>query len=484
MKTRSLFCTSLFFILFVLPLISQTIEPSTLLGRWKDETLPGSSLYNNTYNEVWGLALNGREYAVIGSTQGTHFIDVTRPQDAKQVAFIAGAAAGTNIIHRDYHNFGCYLYAVSDEGSGSLQIMDISGLPDTVQVVYDEDTFFGRSHNIFIDTSAAILYACYPRGAGTTTSPLKLLDISDPVAPQEVAAYNSFGSGPVSHVHDCYVDNGIAFLNLGFDGMAIVDFSDPLQPQNLSTLTDYPFSGYNHSGWATADLNYYYLGDESHGFPIKVLDVSDLSEIEVLGSFDADSPDELSIPHNQVIACNYLYVSYYYDGLQIYDISEPSAPKRVAYFSTSSQEHRKSYEGAWGVYPFLPSGNVLVSDMQEGLFVLSGPDGNCTTNTEMSLTCGLLNPVQSPEKPENSLSVFPQPARDALFISLNRGLKGQEKVNVQLTDIHGRPLERWEKEVFNGSFQLRLSAAIPSGIYLLQIHMGNERFTKKIIIRR
>lgn len=464
-------------------LYGQEPEPATLLGRWSNAALPGSDLYNNTYNEVWGLAVNGREYAVIGSTAGTHFIDVTRPQEAREVAFVAGASSGSNVIHRDYHNYGCYLYAVSDEGRGSLQIMDLGSLPDTVRVVYDDDVFFGRSHNIFIDTSSAILYACYARGGQSTTSPLKLLDISDPTQPKEIATYDSFGSGKVGHVHDCYVENGIAFLNLGFDGMAIVDFTDPLAPVNLSTLTDYPFAGYNHSGWPSTNGKYYYLGDENHGFPMKILDVSDLSEIEVVGNFSADSPSGLSIPHNQIVACNYLFVAYYYDGLQVYDISKPDRPGRVSYFSTSSETARKSYEGAWGVYPFLPSGNILVSDMQEGLFVISGPPDDCETNSEMSLTCALVSPIHRPAEADETVSVYPQPAGTSLSVAL-KVAKSQEKVNVALYDIQGRRLQRWEQENTSGDIQLLFSPAISSGIYYLQIRTGREFFVKKIIISR
>ena len=484
MKTRNLYGAALICFVYLLPLSGQDAQPATLLGRWQDDNLPGSSLYDNTYNEIWGLSLGNKEYAVIGSTRGTHFIDVTQPQEPKEVAFVAGAVSGPNIVHRDYHNFGCYLYAVSDEGSGSLQIMDVSRLPDTVRVVYDDDVFFGRSHNIFIDTSAAVLYACYARGGDSQTTPLKLLDISDPRHPRELATYNNFGSGPVSHVHDCFVQDGIAFLNLGYDGMAIVDFSDPLQPVNLGTLTDYLFSGYNHSGWATTDMNYYYLGDESHGFPMKVLDVSDRSEITVLGTFDAESPAERSIPHNQVVACDYLYVSYYYDGLQVYDISDPAQPERVLYYATSSREHNVSYEGAWGVYPFLPSGNILVSDMQEGLFVVSGPDGNCSTNSEMSLTCGLLNPTGAPGEPEISVQIYPQPAQDHLSIRLNGAVKSQEKVNVRLVDIHGRTLQRWEREGLPETIRLDLISGLPAGLYGLQLRVGTEQLTKKIIIRQ
>ena len=135
------------------------LQEANLLGQWNDPNLVGSSAYNNTYNEVWGLAIGGREYAVIGSTAGTHFLDVTFPNDIRQMDFVAGGTSGPSIIHRDYHHYGCYLYAVADEGNNStLQIIDISTLPDSVSVVYDSAETLQRSHNIFIDSLQAKLY--------------------------------------------------------------------------------------------------------------------------------------------------------------------------------------------------------------------------------------------------------------------------------------------------------------------------------------
>ena len=117
-------------------------EEATLLKRWSDSTLVGSFAYNNAYNEIWGIVANGKEYAVIGSTAGTHFIDI---ETANEVAFVAGKAQGANIIHRDYHDFGGYLYAVADEGPSSLQIIDYTTLPNAVTVVHDEDSLIIRS---------------------------------------------------------------------------------------------------------------------------------------------------------------------------------------------------------------------------------------------------------------------------------------------------------------------------------------------------
>ena len=105
---------------------SNAQQTGTLLYNWQDTTLMGSWAYNNTYNECWGLEVNGSEIAIIGSTDGTHFFDVTDPANATQVAYVAGAYQGGGVIHRDYHDFQGYLYVVCDEGSSStLQIIDI-----------------------------------------------------------------------------------------------------------------------------------------------------------------------------------------------------------------------------------------------------------------------------------------------------------------------------------------------------------------------
>ena len=63
---------------------------ANLLFQWDDPSLIGSSMYDNTYNECWGFKINDHEIAVIGSTAGTHFFDVTDPQNSTEVAFVPG----------------------------------------------------------------------------------------------------------------------------------------------------------------------------------------------------------------------------------------------------------------------------------------------------------------------------------------------------------------------------------------------------------
>ena len=74
--------------------------------------------------------------------------------------------------------------------------------------------------------------------------------------------------------------------------------------------------------------------------------------------------------HNAIITGDYLYISYYHDGLRVYDISNPQSPIEKCFYDTYLPNNHISYRGAWGVYPYFDSGEILVSDMQSGLYVL------------------------------------------------------------------------------------------------------------------
>ncbi|MDF1697181.1 MAG: hypothetical protein P1U56_15165, partial [Saprospiraceae bacterium] len=234
---------------------SQAVE-GTLLGTWSDSTLVASTAHDNTYNEVWGLEVNNHEIAIIGTTLGTHFIDVTDPSNPTELFVVEGGSTGPAIIHRDYHDYKGYLYAIADEGSNTgLQIIDITALPDSINVVYDSREYFTRSHNIFIDSSKAKLYSLISNGTAFGFSPMRIFDISNPIDPQPIGSYDRFDGKVISQVHDAYVRNDTAYLNLGPNGFAIVNFENVDTPDVITFLepSEYPQSGYNHSGWLTAD---------------------------------------------------------------------------------------------------------------------------------------------------------------------------------------------------------------------------------------
>ena len=374
---------------------SNAQQTGTLLYNWQDTTLVGSWAYNNTYNECWGLEVNGSEIAIIGSTDGTHFFDVTDPANATQVAYVAGAYQGGGVIHRDYHDFQGYLYVVCDEGSSStLQIIDISTLPDSVTTVYDSNALFTKSHNIYIDTATAKLYAC------ASNTAMDVYDLHTPTAPILIYSYNGVG-----HVHDAFVRNDSAYLNCGNDGFRIMDFSNVNamgdQPTLLGSLTSYPDAGYNHSGWLSDDGAVYVMQDENHGYEVKLLDVSDFNNISVLSTFSSDV-DPQSMAHNGIIKGDNLYIPYYHDGLRVFDISDPTNPIQTWEYDTYAPSSHASYKGAWGVYPYLSSGNIIVSDMQTGLYIID-------------VTSGTTHTIETNLKP----SIYPVPATNQITITNN-----------------------------------------------------------------
>jgi hypothetical protein len=99
---------------------------------------------------------------------------------------------------------------------------------------------------------------------------------------------------------------------------------------------------------------------------MKLCNVSDLSDITITDFFD--SGNSTFIAHNLIMRDQYIFVSHYFDGLQIFDWSDPENVRRVAWYDTSTGEDI-CCRGAWGVYPLLPSGRILISDRQRGLFV-------------------------------------------------------------------------------------------------------------------
>ncbi len=472
-------------VLFSNLLVAQ-VQQANLLGQWFDDSLVGSAFFDNAYNEIWGIAVNGREFAVIGTTAGTHFIDVTDPTNPTQVQFVEGAVTGPSIIHRDYHDDGCFLYAVADEpgsinapNKSTLQIIDIRNLPNSIEVVYDSDELIFRAHNIFIDEANSVLYACIANGtANPGFSAMRVFDISDPRNPVFLAIHDQIDGLPIQQVHDGYFLDNIGYLNLGPGAFAIADFSDPVNPVLMGTLNNYPDQGYNHSGWLSQDGSYYYLADETHGLRIKVLDVSDPSDIEVVNFLDAGNPSPTSIPHNLLVACDYLYVSYYYDGLQVYDISDPANPVRIFEFDTSNEPDDDNFKGAWGVYPFLPSGNILVSDMQEGLFVFEAIDqGACEQRRQV---CEGITISTTEIDKSGNFSITPNPAQDFISISLENSLS--ENVEVRLSDITGRVISANTMAGLVDNMRIDLPSGFASGVYLITIQSEAGLFSQKLVV--
>ncbi len=338
-----------------------------LLGQWDDPTL--IVFGGQKYNDIWGYAADGKEYAIMGSIRKVHFLDVTDPGNIEEIAAIEAPSGVGNSYWRDYKTYGHYAYGVADVGNEGLLVFDLSDLPNSVTLANQITSEFTRSHNVWIDTLTGRLYAC-----GVNISPARLViyDLNaDPVNPPEIG----MPPLPGGYVHDLHVRNNIGFCNHGNNGMYVYDFTNPDNPALLGSLTNYIDAGYNHSCWLTDDENTMVFCDENFGKTVKTCSVEDLSDMFVIDTFRSTllAPDHInSIAHNPFILGDYVYIAYYHDGLQVYDIADPASPFKVAFYDTYPDNTSYSgFNGAWGTYPYLPSGNIITSDMTYGLYVTS-----------------------------------------------------------------------------------------------------------------
>ncbi|MEZ4742649.1 MAG: choice-of-anchor B family protein [Bdellovibrionota bacterium] len=299
------------------------------------------------YNDVWGYtAPDGREYALLGVVHGTSIIDITDPANLREVTFIPSSSS----TWKDIKTYSHYAYVVN-ETSGGMQIIDLSKLPESAQVV-NTYTGFSTSHNLYIDVENAMLYA-----EGNNALPVRMLSLADPVHPVQVGGFGV-------ECHDIYVRNNVAFISEGGHGtIGIFDTSDS---SNISALGRFeiPNAGYVHNSWLNEDGTILMTTEENDGKTVKLWDVSDLSDVRKLGEYLA--PGKLA--HNTHIKGHYAYISHYGSGLRIVDIADPSNPVEVAYYMDNNSP-RSGFKDAWGAFPFFSSGKILMSDIENGLYV-------------------------------------------------------------------------------------------------------------------
>ncbi len=360
--------------LFVFALLGGLVGAAQAQSDFENLTAPGRWTFTgfdtlSQYNDVWGYAADGREYAILGSAWGTHILEVTNP--AAPVEILSEPGAQQDVIWRDFKTRGHYLYGTADFEGNSLQIFDLQFLPDSVVKVYDSDSLSESAHNLFI--AGDLMYLADNKRGGVRY-PMEVFSLAnDPTQPELVFTlnYQAFLPEPI---HDVHVRNDTAYLSAGFSGMLVYDFSTPTAPVLISTLNAYTAQGYNHSSWLTDDGRYLLVADEvPFGLPLKLFDISDLdnwSEVALLQS------NPFATPHNPFIRNDTAFVAYYLDGVQVFDLSDPADPQRLAFYDTYPDnppgdfEGYQDFDGCWGVYPFLPSGRILASDITYGLFVL------------------------------------------------------------------------------------------------------------------
>ena len=438
-----------------------TFQNIALLGQFNDTTVVAEPVYGIRYQSCWGWVhpTTLHEYGIIGSTAGTYIIDVTDPANLIQSDYIPHRQ--TDAIWHEYKTFGNYLYIISDDGgNNSLQIADLSTLPDSANVIYDSNSIFTHSHTLFIDGSK--LYVASVSSTGNFSS-MNVYSLANPALPSLLRRLDD-DFPAIGSVHDMFVSNDTVYASCGYDGLYIFHYDEILnQFVNLGSLTNFPTSRYNHSSDLSPNHQILYMCDEvPDGMPFSIVDVSDISNPTVM------STNPGCTPHNPYVEGDLLYMAAYQDGLYVYDISVPSSPVQIGYFDTHPQNPTgtypsPAYQGCWAAYTKLPSGNILASDMQLGLFVLD--------------VSGLPTSVKN-ENLNTGISIYPSPAINELFVKIENPTGSQ---SITLTDITGK-IVLTENAEMNNINKISVNK-IAAGQYTVTIRDSKTSYSKSVQIK-
>lgn len=318
-----------------------------------------NTLHDQGLNDIWGYTDElGNEYALVGGEKGTSVVSLVDPVNPQEIFYEPGMES----IWRDLKTVGDYAY-VTTEALNGLLIIDLSPLPasSSLPVSYYNGpggSEWASAHNLYADDNGYVYIFGSNRGNGGVI----ILDVTvDPMNPVEVGVFDNW------YVHDGYIENDTMYLGHINDGFfSMVDVTDKANPVLLGTH-DTPHT-FTHNAWGKNN-DYVFTTDEVSGAYIGAYDVSDPSNIVEVDRIQS-SPGSGVIPHNAHVMGDYIITSYYSDGVVVHDATYPYNMIEVGSYDTYPLQ-TAGYDGCWGVYPYFPSGLIVASDREYGMFVLS-----------------------------------------------------------------------------------------------------------------
>ena len=450
-------------------------------------------------NDIWGWTdpETGREYALVGMENSVAIVDVADPISPVYLGTLPSHDPDAVAIWRDMKVYRNHMYVVADAqgANNGMQVFDLTqlrgidrnSLPATLVETANYQGI-GSAHNVFVHEETGYAYLAGSRGGNTNCGlGLHIVDIRDPVSPKFAGCHDepdvgrSFSSG---YVHDvqCVTYHGPDATYHGREicvassetAINIVDVTNKSSTVSVAVMR-YPLVAYAHQGWLTEDHTFFIANDEldERNFPdgfggTRTLfwAVTDLDDPVLLHEYFGPVK---TIDHNLYVRGNYAYLSNYEAGLRILDIEDIANPVEIAYFDTDPVSNRVSFEyGAWSSYPYFESGIVVVSSMEQGLFVLQPK------------TISIIEAEQDAELPDDFVlhGNHPNPFNPSTSITFD--LPASAEITVQVFDMQGRSVLALPGQRFEAGARQSIEldgGGLPSGPYLYRLTAVMERQT-------
>ena len=448
---------------------------------------------NTELNDLWGWtdSSTGKEYGLIGLRNGTSFVDISDPINPFVVGFLPTATSSAT--WRDMKVYKDHVFIVADgAGDHGVQVFDLTQLRGVTSFTEFKMTFhyqnLGSVHNIALNEETGYAYATgissapssdYKCGGG-----LHMLDLTNPAEPQFAGCFSHEGTGRsgTGYTHDAqivvyngpdteYVGKEIAFSS-NETALSIGDVTDKKNVRIISKFDNANF-GYVHQGWLTEDHRYFFVNDELNEYrgndneqTTVIFDLEDLDNPKILKIYRSGLN---TIDHNNYVKGNLLFQSNYSTGLRVLFIDDVSNPVEVAHFDTYSAGDKVSFVGSWSNYPYFKSGSIIVSSIEEGLFILKASEsGNLSiSNNQIPEKFELKQNYPNPFNPTTQIQYFlPKSINISLVLYNTLG------VEVMKLDTGYRS---------SGSHTVNMDASgLPTGIYFYQLRAGDFVQTRKM----
>jgi choice-of-anchor B domain-containing protein len=341
-------------------------------------------------NDLWGWtdSTTGREYVIIGRSDGTSFVDMTDAAHPRYLGNLPMTKGSNAAVWRDMKVYRDHVYITADgAGQHGVQVFDLDRLrrirtPET----FTEDyvyTGVASAHNIVINEETGFGYVVGASGGGTTCGGgLHMLDLRTPSRPAFVGCFSDGVTGRrktgYSHDAQCVIYRGPdpdyqgreVCLASNETAISFADVTDKANPRGIATAS-YPNVAYAHQGWLSDDQRFFFSNDEideANGTEpytrTLVWDLTDLDDPILMKEYYATTTET---DHNLYVRGRYMYQSNTGAGFRVIDVIDPANPVEVGYFDT---DREGSGGGTWSNYPYFKSGVIPVTGGFAGIFFL------------------------------------------------------------------------------------------------------------------
>jgi choice-of-anchor B domain-containing protein len=353
-------------------------------------------------NDSWGWTdrKTKREYAIVGRSDGTAFVEITNPRKPRFVADLPTQVDSDRDAWRDIKVYRDHAFVVAEHFNHGMQVFDLTRLRDIrrseePKTVAADTVYTGVSntHNLDINTDSGFAYLVGTNTCsnGTESGGLHMVDIRRPEEPTFAGcATAELPAAPVNnYVHDSqcvnyrgpdrdYRGREICFGS-NEQAVLIYDVTDKSDPKVISQ-TVYPQASYTHQGWLTENGKYFVFNDELDELTAR--SPGDLQTTYQVKVDDLDSPgivvaspnNTASTDHNLYIKDEVIYESNYTSGLRLFDADDVPTTDldEIGYFDVYPENDNEGFEGGtWSNYSrYRDKDIVTVSSIDRGLFVL------------------------------------------------------------------------------------------------------------------